>query len=100
MLARAINKVKHWVVEIKAARHQRRQEKLAQLAELEERERKALVTELTKKLSAAHVDCEQNKKRFANVELTVKEIAFVQGYLKTWSRYLKDHEIYKPLAQR
>jgi|GEM_PF-2658852 len=97
MLGTAGKKIRRWFKEIKQARHQRQREKLAKLAEIEEKERKALVIELTKKLSAAHVYCKQNKKTVASIELSAKEILFLEGCLKTWSRYFKEHKIYKPV---
>jgi hypothetical protein len=96
MLRTAIKKLKQLFKVIKEAGIQRHRKKLAQLAETEERERKALVNELTKKFAAAHADCEQNKKTFTKIELSVEEIIFVERDLETWSRYLKEHEIYQP----
>src|SRR5215468_46984 len=70
--------------------------KLINEAEIEETERKVLVDELTKKFAAAHAVCKRNNKTFASVELSVKEIIFVEGELATWSRYFREREIYQP----
>lgn len=93
----AINKLKRFFKVIKEAGTQRQRKKLAQLAEIEQRERKALVNELTKKFAVARAVCEQNHKTFTNVELSVKEINFIEGELAAWSRYFREHEIYRPL---
>ena len=97
MLSTAIKKLKGLFKVIKEAGTQRQRKKLAQLAEIEERERKALVNELTKKFAAARAVCEQNRKTFTNVELSVKELNFIEGELAAWGRYFREHEIYRPL---
>jgi len=96
MLRTAIKKLKRLFKLINEAGIQRHRKKLAQLAEIEETERKVLVDELTKKFAAAHAVCKQNNKTFASVELSVKEIIFVEGELATWSRYFREREIYQP----
>ncbi len=98
MLTTAVKTLKHWFNAIKEARRDKQRKIIAERAEIEERERKALVKELTKKFALAHADCEQNNKPFTNVELSVKEISFIEGELGTWNRYFKEHEIYKPMA--
>jgi hypothetical protein len=97
MFRTAIKKLTGLLKVIKEAGTHKRRKKLAQLAEIEERERKALVNELTKKFAAARAVCEQNRKTFTNVELSVKEINFIEGELAAWSRYFREHEIYRPL---
>src|SRR5215475_10149095 len=97
MLRTAIKKLKRLFKLINEAGIQRHRKKLAQLAEIEETERKVLVDdELTKKFAAAHAVCKRNNKTFASVELSVKEIIFVEGELATWSRYFREREIYQP----
>jgi uncharacterized protein (DUF488 family) len=96
MLRTAIKKLKRLFKSIKEAGIQRHRKKLAQLADIEERERKALVDELTKKFAAAHAVCKRDNKTFTSVKLSVKEIIFVEGELATWSRYFREAEIYQP----
>src|SRR5262245_2329987 len=96
MLRTAIKKLKRLFNLINETEMQRHRKKQAKLAEIEERERKALVDELTKKFAAAHAVCKRNNKTFTSVELSVKEIIFVEGELATWSRYFREREIYQP----
>src|SRR5262249_29591896 len=96
MLKTATRKLKHLFRSIKKAGIQRHRRKLAQLAEIEAREQKAIVDGLTKKFATARAGCEQNDKDSANMELSVREILFIESDLKTWNRYFKDQEIYQP----
>lgn len=96
MLKTAARKLKDLFRSIKEAGIQRHRRKLAQLAEIEARERKVIVDGLTKKFAAARADCEQNGKASANMELSVNEILFIESDLKTWNRYFKEQEIYRP----
>ena len=100
MFTTAIGKIKHLFKVIREAATRRRQRRLAELAEMEKRERKALVNELAKKFHEAHADCEQNDKAFTMIELSLKEIIFIEWNLKTWSRYFKEREIYQPAPER
>jgi len=94
MFRTAIDKIKQPFKRIWEAATQRRQRRRAELAELELRERKALVSELATKFAAAHAACEQNHKAFAVVDLSLKEIVFIESNLKTWVRHFKEREIY------
>jgi hypothetical protein len=100
MFRTAIDKLQRMFKGIREAARQRRQRKLAELAEMEMTERKALVSELSKKFDEAHADCEQNDKALTTIELSLKEIIFIEWNLKTWSRHFKESEIYQPSPQR
>ncbi len=100
MFRSAIDKLKQSFRRIREAITQRRQRRLAELAELQMREREALVRELAKKLDKAHADCEQNDKALTTIELSLKEIVFIEWNLKTWVRHFKEREIYQPSPQR
>jgi hypothetical protein len=100
MFGTLINKIKLFLKEVRQTATQRRQKKLAEIAGIEKRERKALVEGLTKKLQEAHADCEQNHKAVTMVELSFKEIIYIEEDLRTWTRYLRESEIYKAPPQR
>ena len=100
MLKNAVAKLTNLFKLIKEAGIQRRRRKLARLAELEVRERKIIVDDLTKKLAAARADCERNGKTSTKMELSVKEIIFIEGDLRTWNRYFKEREIYRPQLKK
>jgi transcriptional regulator with AAA-type ATPase domain len=95
MLKTAIKNVRQLPKVVKEAWVQRQRKKVAQIEEIEARERKTLVNELTKKFAAAHDDCEQNKKSFAAIEFSIKEIIFIEGYLESWNRYFRERDIYR-----
>jgi transposase len=76
-----------------------RQRRLAALTEKESREREVLVNELAKKFDQAHADCEQNRKPFTTIELSLKEIIFIKWNLETWVRHFKERKIYRPSPQ-
>jgi hypothetical protein len=100
MLKTAATKLKNLFRSIKEAGIQRHRRKLAQLAESEARERKAIVVGLMKKFAAARADCEQKDKASTKMELSVKEILFIESDLNTWNRYFKEREIYRPLMNK
>jgi hypothetical protein len=91
-----LQKFKYLLGTIREAATQRRQKKLAEIAAMERRERKALVEQLAKKFARAHAECEKNNKPFAAIEFSLDEITFVEWNLNTWSRYLKESEIFEP----
>jgi hypothetical protein len=62
---------------------------------MEKRARKALVEDLIKKFAAAQARCEANDKSVAAIELSLKEITFIEWHLNTWSRELKESEIFE-----
>jgi len=95
MFRTAIDRLKRSFRRIREAARQRRQRRLAALAEKESREREALVNELAKKFDQAHADCEQNSKPLTTIELSLKEIIFIEWNLKTWVRHFKEREIYR-----
>ncbi len=94
-----IDIVKDWAKRIKKTVTQRRERKLAELAELESRERQALVSLLTKKFADAHADCEQDDEHRTMVELSLKEVIFIESNLKTWARHFRDRQIFQPSPQ-
>jgi len=96
MLKKAVTRLTNFFKLFKEVGIRRRRRKLALLAELEAKERKTVVDELTKKLAAARADCERNDKTFTKIDLSVKEISFIEGDLRTWNRYFKEREIYRP----
>ncbi len=100
MFRTAIDKLKQSFRGIKEAITQRRQRRLAKLVELETKEREALVKELAKKFDEAHADCEQNDKPLTTIELSLKEIVFIEWNLKAWVRHFQEREIYQPSPQR
>lgn len=94
-----IDTVKDWGRKIKKTFTQRRQKKLAEIAELESRERQALVALLAKKFADAHADCEQDDDQRTMVELSLKEVVFIEWNLKSWARHFRDRQIFQPSAQ-
>lgn len=91
-----LRKFKSFLTGIREAVTERRQKRLAGTAAMERRERKALIQQLAKKLERAHIECEKNKKPLATIEFSLKEITFIEWNLNTWSRYLKESEIFEP----
>jgi hypothetical protein len=91
--------VKDWAKRLKKTVTQRRERKLAEMAELESRERQALVSLLTKKFADAHADCEQDDDQRTMVELSLKEVVFIESNLKTWVRHFRDKQIFQPSPQ-
>jgi hypothetical protein len=79
---------------------QRRAKKLAKIAELEKRERRAVVSTLVKKLEAARAECEEQGRRHIDIELSVKEIMFIEWNLTAWTRHFKESQIFEPAAHR
>jgi len=98
MLEIAAARIKQLLRSIKEAGIQRRRRKLARLAEIEAKQRKAIVEGLTKKFTAARADCEHDDKTSIKIEFSIEEIIFIEGDLKTWNRYYKEREIYRPVA--
>jgi len=94
-----IKRIRNFLKQVSESARQRRQRRLAEIAAMEKRERKALVKELSKKFEDAHADCEQNDKTVTVIELSLKEIIFIEWDLKTWSRYFKESEIYEVSPQ-
>lgn len=82
------------------AARQRRKRKLAELVAMEKRERRALVERLASKFAEAHAECEQDDKAVTVVELSLKEITFIEWNLNTWSRHLKESEVYEAAPHR
>ena len=100
MLQTALRKLQQLFRSIKEAGIQRQRRKLAQLAEIEARERKVIVDGLTKKFAAARAGCQQQDKASTNMELSIKEILFIEGDLRTWNRYFKEQDIYRPQVNK
>jgi hypothetical protein len=95
-LARRVQRAYH---KLSDAVSQRRAKKLAQIAELEKRERKAVVSTLAKKLEGARAECEEQGRRYIEVELSLKEIIFIQWNLAAWTRHFKESQIFAPPAR-
>lgn len=95
-----IDKINQFLKRIRGTITQRRQKKAAEIAEMETREREALVKALAKKFAAAHADCEKNDKTFTVLELSLKEIMFIEWNLNTWTRYFEERQIYALSPQR
>ncbi len=95
MFERLTKKLKALVEKVTDFATERRQRRLVKIAELEKKELKTIVEGLTKKITEAKTACEQNQQTFAILELTVKEILFIERNLSTWSRYFKESAIYE-----
>jgi hypothetical protein len=79
---------------------QRRAKKLARIAEVEKRERKVIVSTLAKKLEAARAECEEQGRKYIELELSVKEIIFIEWNLSAWTRHFKESEIFEAPPRR
>lgn len=93
-----IDTIKQFALTVSRAVKQRRQKKLAEIAEIERRERESLVKGLAIKFAKAHADCEQNNKNFSAVELSLKEIIFIERDIQTWARHFRVRKIYEPMS--
>ena len=92
-----IDTIKDFAQTVSRAVKQRRQKKLAEIAEIERRERESLVKGLATKFAKAHADCEQNNKKMSLVELSLKEIMFIERDIQTWARHFRVRKIYEPM---
>ena len=90
-----IDTLNDWFRRIRKTVTQRREKKLAEIAELESREREALVALLAKKFADAHADCEQDDDQRTMVELSLKEVIFIEWNLKTWARHFKQRRVFQ-----
>ncbi|HEU4341887.1 MAG TPA: hypothetical protein VFU31_09985 [Candidatus Binatia bacterium] len=95
-----MDKITQFLKRIRETITQRRQKKLAEIAAMEDREREALVRVLAKKFAAAHADCEKHAKTSTVLELSFKEIMFIEWNLNTWTRYFEERQIYTLSPQR
>ena len=91
-----IDTIRQFAQKINRAVKQRRQKKLAEIAEIERKDREALVKGLATKFARAHADCEQNNKTASLVELSLKEIMFIERDIQTWARHFRVRKIYEP----
>ena len=79
----------------------RRAQKAAKVAEIEKRERKAIVSTLVKKLEAARAECEEQGRSHIEIELSLKEIVFIEWNLAAWTRHFKESQIFAtPASER
>jgi hypothetical protein len=81
--------------QLRDALSQRRAKKLAQIAEVEKRERKVIVSTLAKKLEAARAECEEQGRKYIELELSLEEIVFVEWNLSAWTRHFRESEIFE-----
>jgi hypothetical protein len=95
MFSGVAKKIRDLVGKVTHFATQRRQKRLAKIAELEKKELRAIVEALTKKIAEARTACEKNQETFAIIEVTLKEIMFIERNLSTWNRYFKESAIYE-----
>ena len=95
-----VGKVQRVFHKLTHALSRRREKKAAQIAELEKRERKVIVSTLTKKLEAARAECEEQGKKYIDVELSVKEVIFIEWNLAAWTRHFKESQIFEAPPRR
>ena len=100
MFGTLLKKMRYFLKGISEVARQRRKRKLAEVAAMEKRERRALVEGLANKFAEAHAECEENDKAVTVVEVSLKEIIFIEWNLNTWSRHLKESEVYEAAPDR
>lgn len=100
MLETFREKLRYLVRDATRAVERRRLKKYAEIEKIERQERKALVEGLAKKIDAARADCERGRKDSAVIELSVKEITFIEWNLKAWVRTIRESEIFEVSPQR